>query len=174
MVLRSQAERIFDGIRANSLFKGSLLPVMITNTSMVDVVRAIDHLHGTILPTSNRKIAECKVLFDKFVDANALVEGMQKHEAYTLAAGVMTPKMFMHGIKSMCLADPQKIVLPEVRGDGAGEVGPGAVGEGRVAGQRGAGRSPGPGVGERGDGARSKGWEGRGGPAGAASSVGAG
>ena len=28
---------------------------------MVDVVRAIDRLHGTILPTSNRKIAECKV-----------------------------------------------------------------------------------------------------------------
>jgi len=110
---RSQAERIFDGIRANTLFKGSLLPVMICNKAMVDVVRAIDRLHGTILPTSNRKIAECKVLFDKHVDANALVEGMQKHEAYTLAAGVMTPKMFMHGIKSKCLADPQKIVLPE-------------------------------------------------------------
>jgi hypothetical protein len=29
-------------------------------------------------------------------------------------AGVVTPKMFQHAIKTKCLAAPQKIVLPEV------------------------------------------------------------
>jgi hypothetical protein len=54
-------------------------------------------------------------LFDTCMDANSLVAGIEKEEQLITAARRVTPKMFAHSIKSKCLANPQHIVLPEVR-----------------------------------------------------------
>jgi hypothetical protein len=54
-------------------------------------------------------------LFDTCVDANSLVAGIEKEEQLITAARRVTPKMFAHSVKSKCLANPQHIVLPEVR-----------------------------------------------------------
>jgi hypothetical protein len=59
--------------------------------------------------------AEPQNLFDSSMDANSLVAGIEKEEQLITAARRVTPKMFAHSIKSKCLANPQHIVLPEVR-----------------------------------------------------------
>ena len=41
------------------------------------MLRALDGMRGAILPTSARKISECKMLFDAGVDTNALVTGIE-------------------------------------------------------------------------------------------------
>ncbi|KIY92129.1 phosphate acetyltransferase, partial [Monoraphidium neglectum] len=51
------------------------------------------------------------MLFDSHVDANTLVQNLEASEL--LDAGRVTPKMFSYQIKSMCLRNPQTIVLPE-------------------------------------------------------------
>jgi hypothetical protein len=53
-------------------------------------------------------------LFDRYIDANSLVTGMEKEEASVLKSKRVTPKMFAHSIKQKCIANPQRIVLPEV------------------------------------------------------------
>lgn len=54
-------------------------------------------------------------LFDRCIDANQLVAGIEKEEELITASKRVTPKMFAHSIKTKCLANPQHIVLPEVR-----------------------------------------------------------
>lgn len=56
-----------------------------------------------------------QALFDRYIDANSLVTGMEKEEASVLKSKRVTPKMFAHSIKQKCIANPQRIVLPEVR-----------------------------------------------------------
>lgn len=56
-----------------------------------------------------------QALFDRYIDANSLVTGMEKEEATVLSKKLVTPKMFAHSIKQRCIANPQRIVLPEVR-----------------------------------------------------------
>lgn len=53
-------------------------------------------------------------MFDRYIDANTLVSGIEKDEAVTLSSKRITPKMFSHSVKQKCLANPQRIVLPEV------------------------------------------------------------
>jgi hypothetical protein len=55
-----------------------------------------------------------QALFDRYIDANSLVSGMEKEEASVLKSKRVTPKMFAHSIKQKCIANPQRIVLPEV------------------------------------------------------------
>ncbi|KAF6251911.1 phosphate acetyltransferase [Scenedesmus sp. NREL 46B-D3] len=103
--------RMFEGLAKG--YQGSLLPILSTNLTMYDAVRRLDRLTGAVLPTSTRKIQHCKTLFDKCMDANSLVAGLEKEEQLITAARRVTPKMFAHSIKSKCLANPQHIVLPE-------------------------------------------------------------
>lgn len=51
------------------------------------MVRALDSMQGTILPSSHRKINQCKALFDKYMDTNTLVGQLEAVEAYSAAAG---------------------------------------------------------------------------------------
>jgi hypothetical protein len=51
--------RTFDGLARG--YKGSLVPVLSTELSLFDTVRKLDHLQGSVLPTSSRKISHCKV-----------------------------------------------------------------------------------------------------------------
>lgn len=44
-------------------------------------------MQGTILPSSHRKINQCKALFDKYMDTNTLVGQLEAVEAYSAAAG---------------------------------------------------------------------------------------
>ncbi|GBF96450.1 ferredoxin-dependent glutamate synthase [Raphidocelis subcapitata] len=97
---RDLAQDYFDGIKRSGLYKGFIFPVLAVNKPMVDVLRTLDGMRGAILPSSARKIQECKMLFDSHVDANLLVQNLEASES--LHAGRMTPKKFTHQIKSMC------------------------------------------------------------------------
>lgn len=44
---------------------------------MMEVLTTLDAMRGSILPTSARKISECKMLFDAHVDANTLVQNLE-------------------------------------------------------------------------------------------------
>lgn len=61
-----------------------------------------------------RAVFLMQALFDRYIDANSLVTGMEKEEASVLKSKRVTPKMFAHSIKQKCIANPQRIVLPEV------------------------------------------------------------
>ncbi|KAF8061400.1 pta [Scenedesmus sp. PABB004] len=112
---RNQAQamlgRMFEGLSKG--YQGSLLPIMSTDLPIYEAVRRLDHLTGAVLPTSTRKIQHCKAMFDKHVDANSLVAGIEAEEAQITSAARVTPKMFAHSIKTKCAAHPQHIVLPE-------------------------------------------------------------
>lgn len=51
--------RMFEGLSKG--YQGSLVPVLSTELSLFDAVRKLDHLQGSVLPTSTRKISHCKV-----------------------------------------------------------------------------------------------------------------
>lgn len=51
--------RMFEGLAKG--YQGSLVPVLSTELSLFDAVRKLDHLQGSVLPTSSRKISHCKV-----------------------------------------------------------------------------------------------------------------
>lgn len=108
---RDLAIDYLNGIKKGGLYKGFLFPVLAVDKPMLEVLRALDGLKGNILPTSTRKIQECKMVFDAHVDANTLVHNLEASEL--LQANRLTPKMFTYQIKSMCIKDPQTIVLPE-------------------------------------------------------------
>lgn len=59
------------------------------------------------------RLACSQNLFDQYIDANALVAGMEREEL--TSSKVMTPKMFSYRIRAKCKAAVQHIVLPEVR-----------------------------------------------------------
>ncbi|KAG2499811.1 hypothetical protein HYH03_002105 [Edaphochlamys debaryana] len=105
---RDTIDRIFAGLMQSGLYKGSLLPVLSTDMPLREALARLGSLDAAILPSSQRKITQCKRLFEQYVDANAVVAGLQ-----AVKPTRMTPKMFMHTLKSMCRATPQHIVLPE-------------------------------------------------------------
>lgn len=51
--------RMFEGLSKG--YHGSLVPVLSTEMSIFDTVRKLDHLQGSVLPSSSRKISHCKV-----------------------------------------------------------------------------------------------------------------
>lgn len=59
MSCRAILTRTFEGLSKG--YKGSLVPVLSTEYSLFDAVRKLDHLQGSVLPTSSRKISHCKV-----------------------------------------------------------------------------------------------------------------
>jgi BioD-like phosphotransacetylase family protein len=52
---------MFEGLAKG--YSGSLIPVMATPLSLYEAVRRLDHLTGTVLPSSTRKIQHCKVRY---------------------------------------------------------------------------------------------------------------
>mmetsp|Transcript_19763 Transcript_19763/g.42939 ORF Transcript_19763/g.42939 Transcript_19763/m.42939 type:complete len:805 (-) Transcript_19763:957-3371(-) len=101
--------RIFQGIEEGGMYRGSLLPVLSVDKPMFEVMSALANMESSILPTSTRKISRAKMLFDKYIDANALIQRLQSKPR----TSQLTPKMFQHNIKALCLNSPQHIVLPE-------------------------------------------------------------
>ncbi|PNW69941.1 hypothetical protein CHLRE_17g699000v5 [Chlamydomonas reinhardtii] len=97
-----------NGSAQGSLYRGALLPVLSTDKHLAEALAVIGRMDASILPTSIRKVTQCKMLFDKYIDANAVVTGLQKSRPTRV-----TPKMFQHTMKAMCRASPQHIVLPE-------------------------------------------------------------
>ncbi|GLC39613.1 hypothetical protein PLESTB_001956600 [Pleodorina starrii] len=105
---RDTINRIFAGLVSNGLYRGSLLPVLSTDMPLREALAKMNSMNSAVLPTSTRKITQCKLLFEQYVDANSVVAELQRSRPNR-----MTPKMFMHQLKSMCSANPQHIVLPE-------------------------------------------------------------
>ncbi|GIL65714.1 hypothetical protein Vafri_19393 [Volvox africanus] len=105
---RDTIDRIFAGLVNSGLYKGSLLPVLSTDMPLREALAKIGSLDSAVLPSSTRKITQCKRLFEQYVDANAVVAELQR-----IKPTRMTPKMFMHTLKTMCRESPQHIVLPE-------------------------------------------------------------
>ncbi len=62
-----------------------------------------------MLPSSSEKISQSKLLFDRYINANLLVERLDAQAEST----IITPKMFMHGLTKRCQQSPQHIILPE-------------------------------------------------------------
>jgi hypothetical protein len=46
----------------------------------------------------------------RHIDIDAVVSGLQQRARL---GNAMTPKMFQHNLKALCLKNPQRIVLPE-------------------------------------------------------------
>ncbi|GIL76328.1 hypothetical protein Vretimale_5892 [Volvox reticuliferus] len=105
---KSTVDSIFAGLVKSGLYKGTLLPVLSTDRPLREALAIIDRLDAAILPDSARKIERSKLLFERHIDVNAVVAGLQRKRPNR-----MTPKMFAHSLQSMCRADPQHIVLPE-------------------------------------------------------------
>mmetsp|Transcript_19762 Transcript_19762/g.42933 ORF Transcript_19762/g.42933 Transcript_19762/m.42933 type:complete len:768 (-) Transcript_19762:957-3260(-) len=106
---KDTVSRIFKGIEEGGMYRGSLLPVLSVDKPMFEVMSALANMESSILPTSTRKISRAKMLFDKYIDANALIQRLQSKPR----TSQLTPKMFQHNIKALCLNSPQHIVLPE-------------------------------------------------------------
>jgi phosphate acetyltransferase len=72
------------------------------------------HHHHQPPTTPNNPQQHNSNLFDRYVDANALVVQLERLATSSAAAGRrVTPKMFQHSISAACQRDPQRIVLPE-------------------------------------------------------------
>ncbi|KXZ55418.1 hypothetical protein GPECTOR_3g7 [Gonium pectorale] len=105
---RDTIDRIFTGLMGSGLYKGSPLPVLTTDLPLREALNKMNTIQALILPSSTRKITQCKRLFEQYVDANAVVARLQRERATRV-----TPKMFMHTLKSMCKQNVAHIVLPE-------------------------------------------------------------
>ncbi|KXZ55429.1 hypothetical protein GPECTOR_3g8 [Gonium pectorale] len=105
---RDTIDRIFSGLLGSGLYQGTPLPVLTTDLPLREALNKMSSMEAAILPSSTRKITQCKRLFEQYVDANAVVAGLQRERTTRV-----TPKMFMHTLKSMCKQNVAHIVLPE-------------------------------------------------------------
>mmetsp|Transcript_620 Transcript_620/g.1655 ORF Transcript_620/g.1655 Transcript_620/m.1655 type:complete len:832 (-) Transcript_620:1455-3950(-) len=101
--------RIFDGIEHGGVYKGSLLPILAVDKTVTEVLNKLSASVASILPSSTRKINHVKILFERNINVASVMTQMQNIPR----ADRITPKMFMHMLRSQCLRDPQRIVLPE-------------------------------------------------------------
>ncbi|EFJ50359.1 phosphate acetyltransferase [Volvox carteri f. nagariensis] len=68
----------------------------------------IDRIFAGLVNSGLYKGSLLPRLFEQYVDANAVVAELQR-----IKPTRMTPKMFMHTLKTMCRENPQHIILPE-------------------------------------------------------------
>jgi len=101
--------RIFQGIEEGGMYKGSLLPVLYSDKPLVEVLSNLGKPVSSILPSSSRKIAHSKILFERYVDMAPITQQLTNQPS----SNRVTPKMFMHMLKAQCMKNPQHIVLPE-------------------------------------------------------------
>jgi BioD-like phosphotransacetylase family protein len=57
---RRTVQRVFEGVARGGMYKGALLPVLAVGAPVFDVVRALGEMGGQIMPTSVRKIGQCR------------------------------------------------------------------------------------------------------------------
>lgn len=107
---RETVARIFQGLEANALYKGSL-PIFQVDLPMYEVMNLLHDIKPCILVTSAQKIRQSKALFDRYIDADALFANLQSQK--TIGPPRVTPQLFQYNIKAACLSNPQRIVLPE-------------------------------------------------------------
>ncbi|PNH06000.1 Phosphate acetyltransferase, partial [Tetrabaena socialis] len=58
---RDAIDKIFSGLAGGGLYKGALLPVLLTELPIKEALLAISRMDAAILPSSTRKITQCKV-----------------------------------------------------------------------------------------------------------------
>ena len=61
-ILRDTVARIFEGLESSSL---PLLPVLHVDKPLFETMTLLAGTKASILPSSERKIQQCKMLFDK-------------------------------------------------------------------------------------------------------------
>lgn len=57
---RRTVQRVFEGVARGGMYRGALLPVLAVGAPIFDVVRALGDMGGQIMPTSARKIGQCR------------------------------------------------------------------------------------------------------------------
>lgn len=102
--------RIFEGLENSSQ---PLMPVFYVDKPLYETMTQLTGTKASIQPSSLRKIDQCKMLFDKHIDANMLMGAL--HSYNLTQTSRVTPKLFQYNMNNSCLSNPQHIVLPEVR-----------------------------------------------------------
>jgi phosphate acetyltransferase len=94
-------KRLLDGIP-------EILPILSVDTYTFETSVKAGNVVSTIDKDSKRKIEISQMLFEKYVDLDALEERVMS----TLPSG-MTPKMFIYHLQKLASKDRKRIVLPE-------------------------------------------------------------
>ena len=94
-------KRLLDGIP-------EILPILSVDTYTFETSVKAGNVVSTIDKDSKRKIEISQMLFEKYVDIDALEERVMS----TLPSG-MTPKMFIYHLQKLASKDRKRIVLPE-------------------------------------------------------------
>lgn len=84
------------------------LPIMSVETDTYTTASKVEAVRSRITPTSTRKIALAKGLFETHVDKEKILEGLQGSPAE-----IMTPMMFTYTLFERARQVRQRIVLPE-------------------------------------------------------------
>ncbi|MEJ3404263.1 phosphate acetyltransferase [Rathayibacter sp. YIM 133350] len=99
--LPEQVERLIDGIH-------SPLPIVRTDLTTYETATRITHTRGRLAAESSRKFDTALALFEKYVDAQALIDSLELGQT-----SVVTPLMFEYQLIERARADRRRIVLPE-------------------------------------------------------------
>ena len=99
--LSPQIERLIAGLN-------SPLPIAQNSLGTYDTALRITQTRGRLAAESPRKYARALALFEKHVDASALLQLLQVRPAE-----IVTPLMFEHGLLERARSDRRHIVLPE-------------------------------------------------------------
>jgi phosphate acetyltransferase len=98
---KGNIKKLLDGIP-------EILPILSVKEFTFETSLKAGNVVSTIDKKSMRKIQISKMLFEKFVDIDALEDKVMS----TLASG-LTPKMFIYHLEKLASQDRKKIVLPE-------------------------------------------------------------
>lgn len=74
-----------------------------------DDVQAISSIEPAVLPSSHHKIEASIHAFDEHIDTVLLMKGFEDGSV----SSKLTPARFVHTMRQKCIANPQRIVLPE-------------------------------------------------------------
>ena len=72
-------------------------------------VQAINSIEPAVLPSSHHKIEASVLAFDENIDKELLMKGFENVSVNSK----LTPARFVHRMRHQCMAQPQRIVLPE-------------------------------------------------------------
>ena len=72
-------------------------------------MQAISSIERAVLPSSHHKIEASILAFDENIDKELLMKGFES----VAANSKLTPARFVHSMRQKCMAQPQRIVLPE-------------------------------------------------------------
>ena len=95
-------DRMIQGLRTMRV------PILSVETNTFETTLAINSIKSVIRPDNHRKIETALSLFERSVDADKL-----RAKIAVTAPEVLTPKLFLHQIIRMAVANRKRIVLPE-------------------------------------------------------------